>query len=342
MKIRLLSYIALVLVAAGGLMAFGGYPSGAPAAYTGSPGDGKNCVNCHGGSASNTSGTISTNIPASGYVHDSTYQITVSISGSGNKGFEVSPQNSTGTQLGTLIAGTNNHLTGGTKYVTQNSKVTSSTATWTFSWKAPASGSGDVTFYAAYTVSKPVTKLDNLTVHEDLSSPLGATASASATTINLGDSVQLNATATGGTGNYSYSWTSVPAGFTSSLQNPWAKPLITAAYTVQVSDGQSTVSSSVTVTVHNPQGIRSTENMIVETAPNPTHGDLRLSIIGALKGSAGVEVYNARGIRVIQSAVTLPLDQKDFRIDLSQQPCGVYYIRVSSRDAQVVKSVVRY
>jgi len=46
---------------------------------------------------------------------DSIYQVTVSVTGSGSKGFEVSPQ-ILGTQLGTLIAGSNNHLTGGTKY----------------------------------------------------------------------------------------------------------------------------------------------------------------------------------------------------------------------------------
>ncbi|HNY03773.1 MAG TPA: hypothetical protein PKG48_14350, partial [Bacteroidales bacterium] len=40
------------------------YPSGSPAGYTGSPGDGQHCVSCHGGSAVTVSGWITTNIPA--------------------------------------------------------------------------------------------------------------------------------------------------------------------------------------------------------------------------------------------------------------------------------------
>jgi len=51
------------------------------------------------------------------------------------------------------------------------------------------------------------------------------------------DTCQLFAYGYGGSGNYTYSWTSIPPGFTSTLQNPKVKPLLTTKYVVATSDG---------------------------------------------------------------------------------------------------------
>lgn len=239
--------LSLLLMGYGGVEN-GDYPSGSPAGYTGSPGDGKNCTQCHNGSASTVTGWITSNIPASGYTAGSTYTITVTVSGSGAKGFEVSPQNPSGTLLGTLTAGTGSHLTGSGKYVTQNSSVNSNPATWTFTWTAPAVGTGDVTFYGAFTVNKPVTKLSTLLVHEG-PPPLGVTASATPSQICTGAQSQLNANPVGGSGSYTYAWTSVPAGFTSTQKDPMVQPLLNTTYTVVVNDGSNNASAQTTVIV---------------------------------------------------------------------------------------------
>ncbi|NOX86145.1 MAG: PKD domain-containing protein [Chlorobi bacterium] len=65
-----------------------------------------------------------------------------------------------------------------------------------------------------------------------------------------GDSSQLDAGASGGDGNYTYSWTSDPAGFTSDEQSPVAYPDVTTTYFVDVSDGLQSASADVTVTVN--------------------------------------------------------------------------------------------
>ena len=143
------------------------YTDGSPAGYAGSPGDGKNCVTCHGGGASNITDWITSDIPETGYIAGNTYTITVTVTGLGNKGFQVSSQNISGVLKGTLIAGTDSKLVGSGKYITQNSASSSNPKTWTFQWTAPVTGTGDVTFYGAFTVSKPVTKLSTLLVHEN-------------------------------------------------------------------------------------------------------------------------------------------------------------------------------
>jgi hypothetical protein len=228
-------------------------PGGSPSGYTGSPGDGKHCVYCHGGSAAIVTNWITTNIPAAGYTAGTTYTITATVSGSGKKGFEVSPQNAIGTQLGTLAAGTNNHLVGGTKYVTQNSSgSSSSTVIYTFSWTAPAAGTGLVTFYGAFCVGESNTKLSTTTVTENTALPLSATASATPSFICAGQNVQLDVSYSGGSGTYTFSWTSLPPGFTSTQQNPLVAPVTNTQYIVSVSDGANSVNSTADVTVNQP------------------------------------------------------------------------------------------
>ena len=174
MKIKhlpwILSVAAIILFSSYALM----YPSGAPAGYTGSPGDGKNCTGCHtGGTASTVAGLITSNIPSGGYLAGQTYQITATnnLTGSGDYGFEVSPQNAAGDQLGTLVAGTGSKLVSGSKYVTQSNSST--TKSWTFGWIAPAAGTGQVTFYGAMARStQSNTALSSLVVQEAINTAL--------------------------------------------------------------------------------------------------------------------------------------------------------------------------
>ena len=84
--------------------------------------------------------------------------------------------------------------------------------------------------------------------------PLGVTANAIPGTICSGSSTVLDAMVSGGSGNYAYSWTSTPAGFTSALHNPTVYPVTTTTYSVAVSDGFSTISGMAVVLV-NPKPV---------------------------------------------------------------------------------------
>lgn len=64
---------------------------------------------------------------------------------------------------------------------------------------------------------------------------------------------ELNAIATGGSGSYTYSWTSIPAGspaWTSTLQKPLVSPDVTTVYSVTANDGYNTAIASVTLVVN--------------------------------------------------------------------------------------------
>lgn len=138
--------------------------SGAPSGRTGSPGDGATCNNgnCHSGAApTDHVAAITSDVPVDGYIPGNTYTITATATKSGvtEVGFQISPQNASGTKLGSFVtplpAGTqfaNPNTGGANKYVTHTSSGTASTGTktWTVQWTAPAAGTGTVTFYGAF------------------------------------------------------------------------------------------------------------------------------------------------------------------------------------------------
>lgn len=171
-----------------------GYLTGAPSGKANDPASGNaNCTGCHSGTATTNAaiGNITTNIPASGYVPGTTYQITANVvyAGKTRFGFEVSPQNSAGVQKGTItITDATNTKIVSTKYVTHTSagNTGSGARSWSFNWTAPAAGTGNVTFYGSllaannngsesgdltYITSKTVTEASPCTITAAITAP---------------------------------------------------------------------------------------------------------------------------------------------------------------------------
>ncbi|WP_242091990.1 choice-of-anchor V domain-containing protein [Aestuariivivens sediminicola] len=128
--------------------------SGSPGSSTGSPGDEfVDCTDCHSNSPGNfgLNASITTNIPATGYVLGETYTINVMTSSSGASGwgFELTAEKAGGTKVGVYdVTG----ASGAPKIITSGGSVTHSNETfssWSFSWTAPGVDEGDITFYAA-------------------------------------------------------------------------------------------------------------------------------------------------------------------------------------------------
>jgi len=142
-------------------------PDGAPAGNTGSPSDGTTCAKsgCHNGTAVTQAGIITSDIPTSGYKPGASYNITVTLSGTGKKGFQVSPQAVNGDELGSLIAGAGTKIIG-TKYITHTAAKTTANSSWSFQWIAPGAGKGTVTFYGAFAITQNSTRKSTLVVRE--------------------------------------------------------------------------------------------------------------------------------------------------------------------------------
>lgn len=172
--------------------------TGSPGGMTSSPGDNNlNCTQCHGGTALAQSGWISTNIPANGYIPGQTYTISTTLThaGAGRYGFELTAENNAAMKVGTfaLTNTTETKLTNAGKAVTHAFAGTTGAGgakTWSFSWQAPAAGTGNVTFFAAYnaangngTTSGDVIYTSSLLVQEDIAT--GMPKISASTTFNV-------------------------------------------------------------------------------------------------------------------------------------------------------------
>lgn len=152
-------------------------PTGAPAGRTGSPGDGGltcSAANCHASTPQPGTNLFLVGVPAAGYNPGQTYLVQVNFSGTGNKGFQISPQNTSGALLGQLINTTTSgnqgtQTVGQGKYVTHTLAQSGPTGSWTFQWRAPAAGTGPVTFYGAFVNGRNTgLRTQAITVQENL------------------------------------------------------------------------------------------------------------------------------------------------------------------------------
>ncbi|MDA9317051.1 T9SS type A sorting domain-containing protein [Polaribacter sp.] len=128
------------------LMSNSGGKSGA---FSGSPGDGgTSCTSCHSGGNFGASVSITHNIPDTGYLLNTNYDVTVTASSSASEhGFQMTAEKvSDDSKIGTLIAGSTSSLTNGNANITHTNASNSS---WSFQWKSPSTDEGRVTFFAA-------------------------------------------------------------------------------------------------------------------------------------------------------------------------------------------------
>lgn len=164
-----------------------------------------------------------------------------------------------------------------------------------------------------------------ITSYIDAQDTYRVTVTANRDSVCSGDTTQLFATASGGAGSYNYSWTSYPAGFTSSVQNPIVTPVNdTTTYTVAVLDGDNnTTSGSVVVYRVTCTGISNNEALTgkVNIYPNPTDG--RFTVV-AEKDIEKVEVLNENG------AVVFSGNYDSMKATLNTRlPQGLYFVKVT-------------
>jgi hypothetical protein len=133
--------------------------------------------------------------------------------------------------------------------------------------------------------------------------------------------------------SYTYSWTSVPPGFTSSLQNPTFSPTSTATYIVSITDTNLGCSDTASVTVRvvvtgtNEQSGPKNELVIY---PNPATDWITIS---GLPVNAEIQITDLTGKLLVTTKASTNLTT----IDISRFPQGVYVLR----SAQVVKKIVK-
>ncbi|MBR5603597.1 MAG: PKD domain-containing protein [Bacteroidales bacterium] len=156
-------------------------------------------------------------------------------------------------------------------------------------------------------------------------------------TICLGQQVRLYANVSGGSYEYSYSWTPAELFDNPNIQNPTAVPteLGENIFTLTVSDGESTKEASVCVFVVICENIgeQAAENVMIY--PNPAN-----DVVYVLLKNQGENIswvlYNVSAQVVKKADVTT----SDFEINLGDVKGGLYFLNINVDGKQMVKKVV--
>ncbi|MFC2111493.1 BNR-repeat neuraminidase N-terminal domain-containing protein, partial [Bacteroidota bacterium] len=178
--------------------------------------------------------------------------------------------------------------------------ATGGSSSYSYSWN-PASSLVNANVQNPTTVSLTTSTLFTLVVTDNVTScvdsdqvlvtvtggALSVNCTATPNIVCVGSPTQLNALPSGGSGIYTYSWTSIPSGFTSTLQNPIAYPTSTTTYICAINDGTLSTSSSTTVMANQLPFV-----YIIGLNSSYCSGDTLVNIVGAPLGGT----FNGPGI----------------------------------------------
>jgi len=233
--------------------------------------------------------------------------------------------------LPVVNAGTDIIIPNGTS-TTINATVTG-TGPFTYSW-SPSAQLVNASIKDPTTVNLAATTLFTLTATSLTTScsntdavtitisgvALNSTPTATPGTICAGADIQLHALAFGGSGTYTYSWTSTPVGFTSSVADPIANPTVNTTYHVAIFDGFSTINPQVAVIVNalpatpviaagGPTTFCAGGNVTLTSGAGTSYlwsdGATTQSINITASGSYTVKVTNASGCQSAASTATM-------------------------------------
>ena len=192
---------------------------------------------------------------------------------------------------------------------------------------------GALTF--RFTSDSSVTRIGWAAHVRCLGVPMEVTANAEYDTICLAQTNTLHANATGGSYNYTYSWTPAENLDNPSSQNPVFTPngeLGEYTYTVTVSDGTETMSATVTFVVTGCEGVDEINGEKVTVYPNPATSNI--SITG-LNDFANLEVMlvNIQG-QIVRTVVN------SLEINVSDIESGIYFIKINCDGQQYLEKIV--
>ncbi|HFB62041.1 MAG TPA: PKD domain-containing protein, partial [Bacteroidetes bacterium] len=158
---------------------------------------------------------------------------------------------------------------------------------------------------------------------------------ANRTTVCSGDTTQLFAVMSGGSGKYNFNWSSKPLGWTSYEQNPIVKPFAdSVVYKVTVYDGSLAVSGSIKIYREECTGINNNEALLgkVSVFPNPNAGHFE---IRAEKEIYRVEIWNETGAKIYGRII-----QDNKAVVNREFARGIYFVKVYLGNSSEVKGYV--
>lgn len=150
-------------------------------------------------------------------------------------------------------------------------------------------------------------------------------------TVCSGCSTILNAIVFGCSEAYSFSWTSIPPGFTSTLKSPVVSPTVTTTYIVTVTDGGYSKLDSIEIAVEGPIGI--SENQAgsgITVFPNPGRGVINLKFNADKAGQVTINVRDFSARIVLSEEFFINEGENDLLLRATDLEPGIYLILIKT------------
>lgn len=160
------------------------------------------------------------------------------------------------------------------------------------------------------------------------SDPLQVEVSADPESINEGESTQLMAIATGGSGEYTYSWEPAESLDDANIANPVATPAEPTTYVVTVSDGISTVQAEITIEIVD-WSVNENSLLNITVYPNPAKSVLNI------EGKCDYRLMNCIGQTVAEGH-----SEGTARIDLKAFSEGIYFLNLKDGSHHSTQKIV--
>jgi len=164
---------------------------------------------------------------------------------------------------------------------------------------------------------------------------LAVVARANRTTVCSGDTTQLFAVVTGGSGSYNYSWSSSPLGFSSTLPNPVVKPFAdSVVYKIRIYDGTESVSNTIKIYRVECTGIPDNMALVgkVVIFPNPNSGSFS---VDAEKPIYQIKIVNTQGALIYSKVYNT-----NKAVVQTQLAKGVYFVIITIGSKNKIKGDV--
>jgi hypothetical protein len=153
-------------------------------------------------------------------------------------------------------------------------------------------------------------------------------------TVCSGCSTTLNAIVFGCSEAYSFSWASIPPGFTSTLKSPVVSPLFTTTYIVTVTDGGYSKNDSIQVVVPGTTGIDDLPmHSDLKVYPNPVADAVKISINVAFSGRRIIRVMDLSGSILHSEELWLEEGTNELTLQTGAISRGTYLLSVQAENA---------
>ncbi|MBA4241212.1 MAG: hypothetical protein C0448_10825 [Sphingobacteriaceae bacterium] len=108
-------------------------------------------------------------------------------------------------------------------------------------------------------------------------------------------------------------------------------PSVTSVYTITATGNGCSADAYVTVTVSNCNGIKDLASDEISIFPNPTNGNVTISIPASIEGNVTVEVYDAIGKLTIKENITNNMSN----VNLSKLEDGMYMFKIINNNKTI-------